>query len=215
MNSKLTKETKICSKCKQKKLFSEFEINRNKCKKCRNKEKYQPSPNAKEYNEKRLKLRSSITREFLINLYINEGKTQKEISKILGCHQYTIHSYLEEFGLLTKENKVKIKQKTRLRIDKGYRMVYRPNHPRARSGKREGCVFEYILIAEKKIGRSINRNEAVHHIDFDKENSSPNNLFVCSPSKHSKAHASIETACTKLIKLGIIKFNEEKGEYYV
>lgn len=50
-----------------------------------------------------------------------------------------------------------------------------PNHPRA---NKNGIVLEHIVIAEKKLGRSLEPGEVVHHIDHNKTNNSPDNLMV-------------------------------------
>ncbi len=56
-----------------------------------------------------------------------------------------------------------------------YKYIYNPNHPRSNSN---GCVYEHILISERKLGRLLNSEEVVHHIDDNKENNNPNNLIV-------------------------------------
>lgn len=55
-----------------------------------------------------------------------------------------------------------------------YRMIFVPNHPRADV---TGLVPEHILIAEKVLGRSLTKDEIVHHKDFNKLNNSPLNLL--------------------------------------
>ena len=56
-----------------------------------------------------------------------------------------------------------------------YKYIYNPKHPRSNSS---GCVYEHILIAEQKLGRSLNLEEVVHHIDGNKENNNSDNLIV-------------------------------------
>lgn len=58
----------------------------------------------------------------------------------------------------------------------GYRMLYNPNHPR--SGKKDGMVYEHILIAEKILGRDILLGEDVHHKDENRLNNNEDNLIV-------------------------------------
>ena len=44
-------------------------------------------------------------------------------------------------------------------------------------------------VAEDKIGRSLRQGEIVHHMDRDKRNNSPNNLWVFKNQKrHDKTH---------------------------
>jgi hypothetical protein len=49
-------------------------------------------------------------------------------------------------------------------------------------------VFEHILVMEKKLGRSINKGEHIHHIDGNKKNNDPHNLTLLSASEHGKLH---------------------------
>ena len=70
--------------------------------------------------------------------------------------------------------------------------------------------------AEKKIGRQLLPTEPVHHIDGNKLNNSLENLYVCSnKQKHGYIHASLESVAFELVKSGLIKFDEDKGEYYL
>lgn len=56
-----------------------------------------------------------------------------------------------------------------------YLAVYKPSHYMAR---KDGFVYIHQLQAEKKLGRNLNKNECVHHIDKNKFNNDINNLMV-------------------------------------
>lgn len=68
----------------------------------------------------------------------------------------------------------------------GYKTVYFPEHQRADSS---GCVYEHIVVAEKKLGRSLYPEEVVHHIDHNRGNNDPDNLMVfASSADHTAFH---------------------------
>jgi len=70
----------------------------------------------------------------------------------------------------------------------GYRCVYLPKHPRAHPN---GYVYEHIVIAEAELGRSLDDNEVVHHVDGNKRNNTPENIRVLSSqSEHINLHRS-------------------------
>lgn len=49
--------------------------------------------------------------------------------------------------------------------------------------------FLHRVIAEWKIGRKLHNDEAVHHIDKNKQNNDPSNLQVMTKSDHARLHA--------------------------
>ena len=55
--------------------------------------------------------------------------------------------------------------------------------------------------------------ENVHHIDINKENNDFSNLWECTNSMHQKAHMSLNSLTSDLLKMNIIKFNRKTGEY--
>ena len=76
--------------------------------------------------------------------------------------------------------------------------------------------FEHTVKAEIKIGRPLEDREIVHHIDLDKKNNDPSNLFVCSDNKHHrKIHGQLERLAGELVRLNIIGFDELEAKYYI
>ena len=57
----------------------------------------------------------------------------------------------------------------------GYRLV-------SRMGKK--CLYEHRLVAEEMIGRPLDPNEVVHHIDGNRSNNAPENLQIMTKQEH-------------------------------
>ena len=71
-------------------------------------------------------------------------------------------------------------------INNGYIRVYMPGHI---NSDVNGLIYEHQLMAEKKMGRPLNEEEVVHHIDENKTNNSLNNLLVfASNADHAAFH---------------------------
>jgi hypothetical protein len=77
------------------------------------------------------------------------------------------------------------------RVDNnGYIYLFCPNHPNARV---QGYVAEHRLVMEAKIGRFLENNEVVHHIDQNKKNNNIGNLMLFPSSElHSKFHRNLK-----------------------
>lgn len=86
---------------------------------------------------------------------------------------------------------------------RAYTMV--KGHHRA---SRDGYVPNYVLNIEKFLGRSLEKGEVVHHINMDKSNDDPFNLYVCKDNKeHKLLHWQMEKLIKDFLSKGLIKFN--------
>lgn len=72
----------------------------------------------------------------------------------------------------------------------GYISVYCPEHPKAWANS--GSILEHRLVAEKMLGRYLEDDEDVHHLDNDKTNNHPNNLLVLHRAQHTKLHSFLD-----------------------
>lgn len=76
------------------------------------------------------------------------------------------------------------------RVLNGYTMVYIPEHPSAyTSDNWRGWVYEHRVVAEQSLGRLLNDDEVVHHLDCNRNNNSPENLIVlANQAMHIRLH---------------------------
>jgi len=71
------------------------------------------------------------------------------------------------------------------RITMGYRIIYCPEHSRAKKGRASrGYVQEHILVWTEYHKRQIPEGHVIHHIDGDKLNNSIENLELRAFKKH-------------------------------
>ena len=83
-----------------------------------------------------------------------------------------------------------IKNRKRIVTTLGYVMYWKPEHSKAdKQGSFRGYCYEHILVAERTLGRPLEPDEEVHHLDFFRANNTPRNLLVLRDSEHSKLHA--------------------------
>jgi predicted Zn-ribbon and HTH transcriptional regulator len=71
-------------------------------------------------------------------------------------------------------------------ITLGYEVIYYPTHPNARKGS--GIVYLHRIIMENHLGRYLESNEIVHHIDKNRSNNILENLELTTAAEHIKHH---------------------------
>lgn len=75
------------------------------------------------------------------------------------------------------------------------------DHPMASS---TGYCFDHRLVAAESIGRMLEANEHVHHIDLDPQNNDASNLAVVSLGEHTRLHWLVRKGETPEHALAII-----------
>lgn len=73
-------------------------------------------------------------------------------------------------------------------VHHGYIFVKQPNHPKCNN---QGYVRKHRLVMEEHIGRYLEQDEIVHHINHDRLDNKIENLMILTPSEHSKYHGSL------------------------
>ena len=81
--------------------------------------------------------------------------------------------------------------------------------------KWENYRKEHLVLMEKSIGRKLNPDEIVHHIDGNKQNNKIDNLFLTTSKGHRNAHCSLQEIGYILFKSGFIGFDRLTGKYFL
>lgn len=67
----------------------------------------------------------------------------------------------------------------------GYVLAYAPLHPNAH---KDGYVMLHTIIIERSIGRYLNKDEVVHHINHDRTDNRIENLLLMKKKEHMSMH---------------------------
>lgn len=127
--------------------------------------------------------------------YLEKMRSMTSIAKELGISWVIVSRYLDKYNI---EKRTKSEQQSGDRApnwrggrhftSSGYIEIVCPSHPKKNKRK---CVYEHQLVAERMLGRYLNEDEVVHHIDLNKTNNSPDNLVVLTNSDHVSVHGRI------------------------
>ena len=119
--------------------------------------------------------------------------SMQKTADYFGVSKKLILNYMKKFGIPRRDWKAKPKvekvdtyHKGYITTWNGYIKVKAPiDHP---NKDNKGYISEHRLIAEQIIGRYLNKDEVVHHINGDKKDNRPSNLLVLSKTEHKKIH---------------------------
>lgn len=140
----------------------------------------------------------------LKRLYIEDKRTFAELAEHFNCGVSTVRSHIIRAGLnidapeLAVKKIFRNKQKyTYRQICDGYRLIKMAGHPSANG---DGYVREHRYVAECAMGRYLEFNEQVHHINCEKLDNRIENLAVIKGREdHARLHKYMERGLVYLL----------------
>jgi len=150
-------------------------------------------------------------RDEIVPMYLEQKLSTVQIGEIVGLTAGAVGSVLTSRGVKLRNSKegfntrfpkgrfgnIASNWKGGKHIYNGYYVVHILNHPR---GGHNNRVFEHILVAEKKIGRYLTKDEVVHHINGDKQDNKAENLKVVKRGNHVAYHMHSGKSIQSLLK---------------
>ena len=129
------------------------------------------------------------------------------------CNECDARSLGGKIAAQIRINKTKDFIGKKVRQKSGYYEIYtRKTHPYRPN---DNWVREHIIVMENFLGRRLEKNEVVHHIDGDKTNNNINNLDLCTINEHNNCHAKAELIVFELFKKGFVEYDKVNKKYYL
>ena len=145
-----------------------------------------------------------ITREE-IEKRLAKGQSLRSIARHFGVSHQALCWRRDHWGCKRmRKGRIKPSSTGRFIDQWGYIMV--------RTSNRAGALAytpEHVIVAEKMLGRKLNKGERVHHINGMKDDNNQSNLFVFENQQaHKCSHADLERLALEMVRDGRIVFHD-------
>lgn len=130
--------------------------------------------------------------DWLYRMYVTNELSQAEIASMCNVNQSTIHHCMKKLKIISRERDYRSGYKSHRwnggvsKTTQGYIHIYFPEHPRANI---RNYVPEQILVVEKHLGKFLQKEIAIHHINETKDDNRLENLYMFpNESEHQRYH---------------------------
>ena len=128
-----------------------------------------------------------ITKEKILDLYINKNMTKKRMAKELNMGSPRVNKWFKFYNIknIVRKGLLSPFLKSTVKYEKdGRKKILLPEHHRSKLG----WVYNQLVVIEKKLGRNLKIDEVCHHINGDCTDDREENLQVMTRSNHSRLH---------------------------
>lgn len=139
-------------------------------------------------------------KEWLEEQYITKSLSLREIAKICNTNHKTIDYWIKKFGFVKhpvgdRPGNKSANWKTGIIKTYGYIAVKINGH----------YIPQHRIVAATILKRGLRKGEVVHHIDRDRKNNKPENLYVFkTQAEHKAYHQALKYGYAKEIKSNLI-----------
>lgn len=155
-----------------------------------------------------------VSRAEVVKLYHEQLLSLEEIGKKVGCSRQRLARWMNYWEIPRRECiEASRLQRKKEGAERGPNwrggqwchkatetwFTWVPEHPRKRPN---GGVCTYVLAAEDRLGRYLNKGEHVHHLDANRSNNVGDNLCVMTGSQHAVLHKTLGNIGIELINQG-------------